>query len=217
MMRKVARSRGHAGFTLVELLVVVAIMSILAALMAPAALHGLQTGATMSCKSRLRQIGTALHYYIQTSGLVFPTWGQSRWPGDTAPCATSPYRVKPAVLFNPWVEQESLIWVCPSDQRATMRGANWWYTSFPFSWLMDSVPISVLKRPASIIVSLDGPDDGGWIEFYPPHPTDDSPYMNPTKGDYIRHNGRFHALFYDNHVELLYPTDTSRKDFDPKL
>ena len=216
-MRTTPKNPHARAFTLVELLVVVAIMSILAALLAPAALHGLQTGATMSCKSRLRQIGTALHYYLQTSRLVFPTWGQARWPGDTAPCATSRYRVKPAVLFHRWVDQKSEIWVCPSDQRALMRGANWWYTSYPFSWLMESFPLTMMKRPAGIIVALDGPDDGGWIEFYPPHPTDAGPYMNPTKGDYIRHAGQFHGLFCDNHVQLLKPVETSRRDFDPEL
>ena len=216
-MDATAKMTGRRGFTLIELLVVVAVMTILAALLAPAALNALQSSASMSCKSNLRQVGTALQYYLQTSNLAFPTWGQARWSGDPVNRATSPHKLMPAALFAPWVDRDSEIWTCPSDQRAMMRGANWWYISYPFSWLMESVPIPVIKRPASIVFTLDGPDDGGWIEFYPPHPTDDSPYMNPTKAHYLRHSLGLHGLFLDNHVERRKPHETSRLDFDPKL
>ena len=41
--------------------------------------------------------------------------------------------------------------------------------------------------------------------------------MKPSGAYYRRHEERFNALYYDMHVELLFPLDTSRVDFDPTL
>ena len=54
----------HSGFTLVELLVVMAVIAILAALLLPALAKGKSAAQSAACKSNLRQLGTALNMYV---------------------------------------------------------------------------------------------------------------------------------------------------------
>ncbi|MDR1924287.1 MAG: DUF1559 domain-containing protein [Planctomycetaceae bacterium] len=59
-------SSWFAGFTLVELLVVVAIISVLIALLLPAVLAAREVSRRIQCASHLRQFGLAIHGYNDT-------------------------------------------------------------------------------------------------------------------------------------------------------
>src|SRR5439155_9511789 len=52
------------GFTLVELLVVIAVIAILAALLLPALARAKASAKSAACKSNLRQLGLALSMYV---------------------------------------------------------------------------------------------------------------------------------------------------------
>lgn len=102
------------GFTLIELLVVIAIIAILAAILFPVFARAREAARATSCRSNLRQIGTAMAMYTQdydemlTQCYMYYDSGQNilAWYPD---------------LLNPYVKNAN-IWVCPSD---SVRITNW--------------------------------------------------------------------------------------------
>lgn len=61
------------GFTLLELLVVIAVISILAALLLPTLGRAKESGRSTACLSNLHQIGIALQLYVSDSQNKLPT------------------------------------------------------------------------------------------------------------------------------------------------
>lgn len=75
MHEKCQRSQGSVGFTLVELLVVVAIVAVLAALLFPALTIAREHARTTACLSNLRQIGAGFLLYANDHQGHIPACG----------------------------------------------------------------------------------------------------------------------------------------------
>ena len=65
----------RSGFTLVELLTVIAIIGVLVALLLPAVNAAREASRNAACKNNLRQIGLGLHAYAESSGGYFCSGG----------------------------------------------------------------------------------------------------------------------------------------------
>ncbi len=67
-----ARAAVRHGFTLVELMVSLSVISLLLALLLPAVQSAREASRSTQCRSHLRQIGLALHQYAEVFGYVPP-------------------------------------------------------------------------------------------------------------------------------------------------
>lgn len=86
-----SRRRCSRAFILVELLVVVAILGVLAALLLPALRRSIDAGRSVKCASNLRQIGMALNSYAGEHEQHFPTVNSENTAGQTWMWQLKPY------------------------------------------------------------------------------------------------------------------------------
>ncbi len=106
--------RTPAAFTLVELLVVIAVMGILAALLLPAMSKAQERGRATACLSNLRQVGLSLQGYTQDHENKMPVLYDAPVSTNGFPVA-NPLPTIDVVLSNYLGNARVLL--CPSDRR----------------------------------------------------------------------------------------------------
>ena len=97
------RGKTTSGFTLVELLIVIGILSLLAGVLFPVFAQSRESGRRTVCTSQLRQLGVAALMYIEDYG-----GDEKRSSGEHFPL---PYRIEPLLPYT----KDKRIFVCPKD------------------------------------------------------------------------------------------------------
>jgi prepilin-type processing-associated H-X9-DG protein/prepilin-type N-terminal cleavage/methylation domain-containing protein len=127
----------RGGFTMIELLVVVGVIAILAALLLPALARAKGKAGQIVCLNNQRQLAAALLLYCDEHADTFPTGAAASdqgahpedwlwWQMDRTPSGASTMRDAQGSALAPYLGgYRSGIFRCPTDKDALAREATW--------------------------------------------------------------------------------------------
>lgn len=231
LQRTVAARR--RAFTLIELLTVIAIIGILAAIIIPTVSRVRATAAKADCASNIRQIGVALLLYAQDNKNTLPPVSQGAWPVATDQSnawgrAIWSYVGYSDGSFNPGVNdlrsgtayQSNNLFQC----RITKTGMKYvpgvdGVASAWSSYGLNDGPLYVTGKPTRVtgvpLSSVENVSKAAMLlesRFFWA-----GDYAYKTQFGLIPHGDATNVAFYDGHVELMRWPDIQAKGGQERL
>ncbi len=231
--RQPGSDKGRVAFTLVELLVVIAVIAVLTALILPALARGKQSAFRAACLNNLRQLSLATRlYWDDNDGRAFRFRGDSIDGGDIFWFGWLERGAEGTRRFDP---RQGALWpylqgrgveICPSFNYASANiklkatGASYAYgynlhLSMPRS--RPALNVNTLPRPSETTLFADAAQVN---DFQPPatpeHPMlEEFYYVNNYESTvHFRHQTRANVVFVDGHANAEEPTAGS---LDPRM
>jgi len=210
----------RAAFTVIELLVVIGVIAVLAALLFPALARSKAAAQRIQCAGNLRQLTLATHLYWEDNGTcfryggAFTNGGQLYWFGWIGPGAEGerPFDASAGVLYQ--YLQGRTIALCPAFARfisQTKWKANSATYGYGYNLHLSVAPSEkplnpgAILRPSEIALFADAAQVNTWqAPASPAYPMLEEWYYiddNTNQPNcHFRHNAKANTAFCDGHI-----------------
>ncbi len=203
--------RCKSGWTLIELLTVIAVIAVLAAILLPVLFQAREKARQTTCLSHLKQIANATLMYAQDYDEVLPCFwdyynGENQWGGWIfysvfGQCVPNNFDPAKGSIY-PYVRNKQ-VYPCPSDR--CQQGNSYAYNGAlsPNPVAQAGVgfhfgsPLAAIPEPASTIMFTEEAAEHG--------STDDGHHLPEGNYPSDRHHGRSNFAFCDGHIKALLP------------
>jgi prepilin-type N-terminal cleavage/methylation domain-containing protein/prepilin-type processing-associated H-X9-DG protein len=192
-LRNIQRTPGTRGagdgFSLVELLVVIAVIAILAGILVPVLARARRSAQRQSCLSNVRQVGLAMRMYVDDYDGGFPIGAYLE--------GASPYtwNVSWHNELTQYLRDRNVL-LCPLAPRRSGYRISYGCNARVSSWRSAALDAQVLDSSRTVYATEK--EDEDW-PAYPPS-TRTEQYYKPLVP---RHDGYLSVLFCDGHVRPL--------------
>ena len=209
-------SSTRGAFTLIELLITVAILGILAALILPALGRAREAGRRVHCAGNLRQLALAVNMYAQDYTDRLPSFFKIQSQGIGGGGGAGQYKID--VEINPFamsaLNGSRDVFKCLSDDSpAQIKVANStakMSMSYVYNIFLDLYRFRLSDLPAAQVAvffdgfpSGNGTLGGGWWLDDPETNRGKNIKTLTDRATESRHTGRLNIAFLDGHVEHL--------------
>ena len=208
------RPRNAAGFSLLELMVVIGIIAVLTGILMPALRVANESARATRCSSQLRQIGVAIYNYASANRGMTPPWGGAfNIDGSTDPLSHG----WPAMLWRyTGVKANSPLYHCPTfpvddDTVNYFMEAHWENLQSPAA---HSISLARVRLSSQFVLVAEAtaqrvyiPPFGNYNAVRDNTDKDDSGHQDLVffgeSGGYNMHRSGNNILFADGHVQIF--------------
>lgn len=183
------QSAGRRAFTLIEMLITVAVLGVLAALLFPMASRSVTSARAAQSLANLKSIGTVMHLYAGDNNGAFPlvwdsatstSWIATIWPyaSDRRFPGTTPNALKGSIFYTPLAENGTTARTYGMNEPLQLK--------YPSRMYLSTVP-----TPSKVSLVGDVKTSGSF---------------RPDQVNY-RNNGLAHVLYIDGHTGAVGSSD----------